>query len=252
MIQIKKLLVSVSLISLIFPKNLIFSLKPRKVQSTAFEEIAAGKKLVSDWLETFLVVSESKCALACSMNIFCRSFNFCGPETCELNSQDLYSTNQTNTLFSDVPNCKYYGMKKEALPICKENDRFSDIQEERSNGVCNIKNKRVDVDWSSWTSRTETDTSTELKIVEFRSITLGPAHGGKTNQNDTDTIVITWLISVKEQKNWHSARDHCSAIGGQLFSKVDGTVEQLQFLRERMENQPFWMGIYSEDLVSWK
>ena len=56
---------------------------------------------------------------------------------------------------------------------------------------------------------------------------IEPAHGGKT-EKDGSTKATSWLIFVKELKNWDDAKDDCRDRGGQLFSKVNGTEEQLQ------------------------
>ena len=77
---------------------------PQKVESIAFEEVIAGKKIVDHLLETLTVASVSKCGLACNENKFCRSFNFCGEKSCELNSEDIYSTGQGTGLLSTAGN----------------------------------------------------------------------------------------------------------------------------------------------------
>ena len=93
-------------------------------------------------------------------------------------------------------------------------------------GPCNINQKRVDQKMTSWTLSSHTNTSTEWKVVMERQIKAEEAHGGKTNRDLSKTV--SWLIFRKELKNWDDAEADCVGLGGHLFSKVNGTEEQLQ------------------------
>ena len=49
---------------------------------------------------------------------------------------------------------------------------------------------------------------------------------------------------------WDEARDNCEQMGGKLFSDVDGTPEQLDFLAQRLGYRTQWLGIYRTEASS--
>ena len=57
---------------------------------------------------------------------------------------------------------------------------------------------------------------------------------------------------MNQRSTWYDAQQHCINLGGKLFSRVNGTVEQLVFLRQKMNEQTHWLGIYTEDHSEWK
>ena len=57
---------------------------------------------------------------------------------------------------------------------------------------------------------------------------------------------------MEVRKTWSAARDHCVDTGGKLFSDVDGTKEQFGFLLAKMDGKNHWLGIYTEDQVTWR
>ena len=53
--------------------------------------------------------------------------------------------------------------------------------------------------------------------------------------------------------NWASAEFLCKAtLGGSLFSAVDGTMSQLKCFETAVATGNFWLGIYTDDGISWK
>ena len=81
---------------------------------------------------------------------------------------------------------------------------------------------------TAWSVSDHIDNSMEWKVVMERQIKAEEAHGGKTNRDLSRTV--SWLIFRKESKNWEDAEADCVGLGGHLFSKVNGTEEQLQAL----------------------
>ena len=57
---------------------------------------------------------------------------------------------------------------------------------------------------------------------------------------------------MHEKKSWHDARAHCEELGGKLFHNMNGTCDQILFLMAKMNNEPHWLGIYTENHEDWK
>ena len=55
---------------------------------------------------------------------------------------------------------------------------------------------------------------------------------------------------VADLKTWYDARTHCQSLGGQMFSDLDGTAEQLRLLVDTFGYQTMWLGVYRSDLNS--
>ena len=98
--------------------------------------------------------SEPKCALECNRHDQCRSFNFCGATTCEMNREDVFSTERGEAILQDDENCCYFGMKRTSKPICHEQGTKVDIQTDEALSECQVSLKRIDAEWAPWqTSR---------------------------------------------------------------------------------------------------
>ena len=91
----------------------------------------------------------------------------------------------------------------------------------------------------------------EYKIWQERDILIDAAHGGSKGQNDSEKVIV-WLKFVSDQLNWTDSRKNCISMGGDLFSKVNGTENQLKFLLSKLDNKEHWLGIYTEDHQIWK
>ena len=146
-------------------------------------------------------------------------------------------------------------MSKNSKPTCQESGQHISIQDDSPSGICEINGKRVDLAMSPWILDSKVDTASEWKIVKKRELLIDIAHGGKPDVEPADTTLtktVSWLVFVKESKTWDDAKIACQNMKGELFSKVNGTSEQLEFLREKMDNQKFWLGIYTEDFSVWK
>ena len=70
--------------------------------------------------------------------------------------------------------------------------------------------------------------------------------------NGEPEAVVSWLKFVADRLSWNDAAANCAEMGGKLFSNVDGSTDQLNFLTSEMDDMSFWLGIYTEDEVHWK
>ena len=227
---------------------------PTLVHSSGYEDVKSRKRLNGTMISELIQPSKGKCALACNKNEACRSFNFCGQQKCELNREDIYSTENGEDSLKDDQDCNYFGMKRTSVPLCQEAGKYADIQNDGDHEEnCWINSKRVDTVFGPWLpEKTVVDKyGEEFKTTRNRSSAVASAHGGKTSGESEQTV--QWLKFVNEKKNWTEAKSNCEAMGGKLFHRVNGTEQQLDFLLNRLESSPFWLGISrGDDSSEWK
>ena len=84
---------------------------------------------------------------------------------------------------------------------------------------------------------------------EIREQLLRAAHGGIGV--NLDERISKLLLFVHQAETWDDAQEYCKQKGGNLFSDVDGTTDQLDFLLEKMNRKNHWLGIYTEDHQEW-
>ena len=238
---IKKLIARLIICQLTASPIFCATMSPKTAHSTVYEDIRAGKKIPYDPILLKPETSSVKCALACTKHEKCRSFNFCEDKTCELNRDDVYSTQEGEGILTESGSCSYFGIKREKAPICLNRGKFVSILKETDRGRCEIFRKRVDREWAPWVPSETIDSETEWKMMTSRIILTDVAHGGKQGSDDAEKV--TWLKFVRESQTWVQARIHCIQLGGKLFDDVNGTVEQLEFLRDKLGNLNFWLGI---------
>ena len=182
--------------------------------------------------------------LGCNRNEECRSFNFCYNGVCELNREDVFSTQEGDIILKDDVNCIYYGLKKDSSPICSNEEGFVSIRQNvrRANliGGCRISNKRVDREWGPWELAETIDDGEEWKITMGREIVVDAAHNGKEGA-DYDENVTSWLKFLKRAMAWEDAKAACVQEGGRLFYDINGTAEHLEFLRNKMDQNAHWL-----------
>ena len=170
-----------------------------------------------------------------------RSFSICYKMTRELNSDDRFSTEQAEEILLDDENCNYFGMQQIETPDCAENGLPKDIRIDDRPGNCAINEKRVDVEWSRWSTQIVVNTTTKLKLLKTGRITIvESAHGGVDN-NRTEKKVY-WFRRVYEKQTWSDAIEKCATLGGRLLADLDGTTFQLAILQMRPINQFFQLG----------
>ena len=132
-----------------------------------FDYTLQAKRIVGDLISNLTVTSATKCALACNRNKLCRSLNFCATETrnCQLNKEDVFSTEEGDNILQDDVNCIYYGMNRTSKPLCAANGIIHDIQNGTESSFCGrYQNKRVDAEFGNWVEFTEIDNSSDLKV----------------------------------------------------------------------------------------
>ena len=101
---------------------------PHAASAAAYEEFQPGKKLVNHEILSLRTGSANMCSQACNRETFCLSFNFCDNFFCQLNSQDIFSTELGEDLLQDDSSCSYFGMGRAEVPKCKEGDSQVNIQ----------------------------------------------------------------------------------------------------------------------------
>ena len=213
-----------------------YTIALKSIRNTPFEYFAGNKRfsLVEGVLENFQVSRASTCAKPCMWRPKYKLFNFCHRTSCELLSEDVFSTERgPDDLLMDSPNCKYMGMKKIDQPFCKVKGKLKSVTDDSGHEKCEINGKRVDKSWGPWELETVIDTSTEMKQVEKRRVSIDSAHGGKNSGESIRTVF--WIQRIYEKNNWEEARQNCEKIGGQLFDNLNGTTAQLDLMIRNME-----------------
>ena len=162
---------------------------PLAERSYVYEDTASEMRLTGNVLQTFHLPSKTICALKCSIEPYCFSFNFCGFQICELNSEDVYSTITSSNLLSTDPDCVYFGLKKEDQPFCVEKGVF--VTSQIFDGICEINGKRVNKEWGSW-EREFVDSATDWKKFDRREVVLEAAHGGDSGIGGNERV-IEWI-----------------------------------------------------------
>ena len=93
---------------------------PPAERSIIFGERKEGMRLGDAAVELIYIRSEQVCSMACNKHRQCLSFNFCGYNKCEINSDDVYSTTAGVAKLVDSWGCTYFGMTKKDEPDCRE------------------------------------------------------------------------------------------------------------------------------------
>ena len=226
---------------------------PSIFRSTAFEDPINEKRLdAGKVIETRQEASSTKCGLACSKNDDCLSFGFCGETSCELYNEDIFSTEHLENILEEDANCNYFGMKKESKPICQQDGVFADIHSDDGNSeFCLISGKRVDTVWGQWGGKETVYEPPDWKLVNRRKTVIEAAHGGILDLGGSERV-LEWIKFVDQEMTWEDAKTNCEKVNGTLFSRVDGTQKQLDFLLQKMNGKSHWLGIYTEDYKVWK
>ena len=153
--------------------------KPLAAQKTVFSDTKKGKRLEEGWTMQIRARTRTGCAKACNRHPKCRSFTFCGRMVCKIHEQDIFSTDKNETILQNVDECFYTGMEKDEYPLCKQQGLYVDIKSDSGSGYCDIKNKRVDMEWGDWRGvDIFEDTAWDFQQGETRSVIIAAAHGG--------------------------------------------------------------------------
>ena len=234
--------------------------RPFIVRSIDFEDLHHGKLLTKSVLATFWGMrSVTSCALACAVNPKCRSFNFCESLKCELNREDLFSGDFMDNWVDDR-NCLYGGMLQESIPECYDGEEFKDIRDDLDPGECEINQKRIDAGMRALEDMPIIleKTNTEYKAYQTQSKETTQFHGhGGLNEvapaNKTMQVkVLQWykIGTLDRENGWYDAQAFCEQEGGNLFYRLDGTREQLEFFYDTFGDDNFWVGVKAAGAVS--
>ena len=216
-------------------------------RSTMFEERKENKRLKDAVVEIIYVTSKQLCSMACNSHPQCLSINFCGYNKCEKNSDDVYSTTAGVANLVDNLGCNYFGMTKKDGPDCRKNGQFVDSN--TLNDKCKISTKRINREWGPWETAIM-DTATDFRKYEIRKLVIDDAHGGDPGNLESERV-FEWMKFVHETKAWDDAQKFCIQLGGKLFSKVNGTEEQLDFCFQKLDYNSNWLGIHTDDHIVW-
>ena len=215
------------------------------IQSVPFEDVREGKRFENDGslLATKSFATQPECALRCNRHAKCRSFNVCSNHICQLNLDDIFSTVAKDALLKKDEYCYYVGMKKTSFPNCQTRGEPVSIREDNDNaqGACEINLKRVDKQWTNWEPE-NIDTDSEYKVSRSRTVILEAAHGGVSEGVPVEVTI--WLRFISQKTSFVDAKANCERLGGRLFTGLDGTVSQAQFLFEKSGNEPSWSGYF--------
>ena len=195
--SVNRISVLLGLVILLLPMDILGErAKFKKVRSSAYEDIRVGKHVTGNVNSLDSVTTRPKCGVACNRDEDCLSFTFCGNGTCYL--KDVFSTGSRDGILEDDESCSYFGMKKQAVPLCQSEEEMADIRNESTSGVCRISRKRIDQEWTQWQIIDVIDTGTEWKSVNRRDLITEAAHGGYTGETESEQVVW-WVHLVKER-----------------------------------------------------
>ena len=225
------------------------AIMPEIFRNILFEDTKTGQQLTGSVIKTLPTVSKIFCSLKCAHLPRCQSFNYCEPSICLLNSEDFYSAANSDKLVVRYPNCEYRGMKRDYVPNCYERGILKPITDDDNPGNCNINQKRIDALYGPWT-RHINQTDTEWKVFDVREALI--QSGDHACVYGNTCWIQSWFKIGSDDKNWMDSKLFCEEIGGELFSDVDGTTEQLDFFFEVFGERKYWLGIYRTDLRSWR
>ena len=122
-------------------------------------------------------------------------------------------------------------MKKVSFPNCQTRGEPVSIREDNARGPCEMNLKRVD---KRWTDRKLENIyiSSEYKISRSRKMVSKAAHGGVSECVPVEVTI--WLRFISQKTSFVDAKANCERLDGSLFTGLDGTVSQVQFLVQMM------------------
>ena len=209
-------------------------------RSIAFEDVRLSKTLNAEFLfSRHLKTTLADCTRKCLITPECFSINFCDSGKCELNSQDAHSE---NAVLKEAKLCRYQGMKVSGKMSCEEEGTQNFVERNPDKSKCEMAGKQHESFWGEWHHFVEIDTSEEWKKVQQRECILYTAHASSTcNEKLSEVEIIEWYRFVHEEKYWEEAILNCRNLGGKLFSNLNGTVSQLEFLQNKVGRNG-WIG----------
>ena len=58
-------------------------------------------------------------------------------------------------------------------------------------------------------------------------------------------------LNKLRKASWEESKLFCDSIGGELFSALNGSLEQLHFIFDTFGDNEYWLGIYTLDFINW-
>ena len=230
-----------------FSMTLVLSLQfsvrcsPLVDRSVSFNDFRAAQKLVGHVIGVKAVIIRRKCAMLCLQTPACMSFNYFKSRNCHLNSRDVLTP---GTEMVQDPHSIYQGMRMNEIPKCLEKGNAKGIQYDGSPNFCKINQKRQDSKWSQWEEQIEIDNAEEWRKVSSR-FCHEASHGGILNcDGEPERKVLEWLHFVQERAfTFEGAFDFCNQSGWDVFYRLNGTREQLNFIHKKLQKpECFWIG----------
>ena len=116
---------------------------------------------------------------------------------------------------------------------------------------CGLGGLKQQVEWSQREHSVVIDTSEEWKKIETKVCRVLDDEDSSYPCTFEKNQTLEWLRFVHEVKSWDDAKINCENFGGHLFDSLNGTKSQLDFLYDKMNNARFWLGVSTEDHVTW-
>ena len=206
---------------------------PLARRTVPFEDVRLNEILNAEFLfSRHFKTTLADCTHKCLLTSACFSINFCESGKCELNSEDAHSE---NAVLEEASLCRYLGMAIRERMNCEEEGTRIFVERNPYQSMCKMAGKQHESFWGEWHHFVEIDTSEEWKKLQQRECIVYTAHApSDCNGKLSEVETIEWYRFVREEKNWFHAIDNCRDLGGKLFSNLNGTVSQLEFLDNKL------------------
>ena len=230
--------------------------KPLAHRTVSFEDFREGYVLKKNFSKNYWKTSKSDCAKRCLAGPLCLSFNHCESQECEVNSGDIHSE---DAILKKQSFCSYFGMRREQAVICEDMGVSRNVSHNSAGDRCKLELKKHDVNWSSWEQNVERSNSSNndgvwienYKNTKARVCLNMPAHGNICKGKD---VRVERFKLVHDTMNWTDAKTACKNVGGKLFSELEKSVDQYDFINILLGHYliPFWTGIKLDTNGFWR
>ena len=206
---------------------------PLARRTVPFEDVRLNEILNAEFLfSRHFKTTLADCTHKCLLTPACFSINFCESGKCELNSEDAHSE---NAVLEEASLCRYLGLAIRERMNCEEEGTRIFVERNPYQSRCKLAGKQHKTTWGEWLHFVEIDTSEEWKKCQQRYCKGSTYHSTLScNGKFSEVEIIEWYRFVHERKNWDEANGNCRDLGGKLFSNLNGTVSQLEFLHNKL------------------
>ena len=112
---------------------------------------------------------------------------------------------------------------------------------------CLQNEKTWDSGWSSWSRDQILDTDLEWKRWQTRECRFARL----CEDDDKSENILEWLKFPPDVLKYDEAASKCKDLGGHLFTSLNGSESQLEFLFNKVGQQEFWLGVTTSDPSEW-